>query len=114
MSMQARPRIQSIQARREEGAEVTDESVTCDPGWGQGERRRTGAPVSPLAVHFLFRALICWTRVSISSDVSLPAFLGMRPLPLVMMLRRRSAEVAAVFSVMSAGPPKWRPSAVLP
>ncbi len=44
--MQARPRIQSIQARREEGAEVTDESVTCDPGWGQGERPWTGTPLS--------------------------------------------------------------------
>ena len=40
--MQARPRIQSIHARREEGAEVTDESVTWEPRLGQGEGRRGG------------------------------------------------------------------------
>src|SRR5271157_4740667 len=106
MRTQAKPRIQSIQARREERAEVTDESVTCERGRGQGERRRARTPVSPWAVHFLFRALICWTSVSISSEVSLPAYLGMRPLPWVMRLRRSSAEVAAVFSEMSDGPPK--------
>src|SRR5208282_2387172 len=43
--------IQSIQARREEEAAVTDESVTCEPGWGQDKRRRAGTPVSPWAIH---------------------------------------------------------------
>ena len=52
--------------------------------------------------------------MSISSDVSLPAYLGMWPLPLVIMLRRSSVEVAVVFSEKSDGPPKWRPSAALP
>jgi hypothetical protein len=59
-------------------------------------------------------ALICWTRVSISSEVSLLAYLGLWPLPLVMTLRKSSGDVAAVFSEMSDGLPKWRPSAVLP
>src|ERR1700688_2907024 len=67
-----------------------------------------------LAVHFPFSARISWTRLSISSDVSLPAYLGIRPLPLAMMLRKSSTEVAAVFSEMSEGPPKCRPSAVFP
>lgn len=52
--------------------------------------------------------------MSISSKVSLLANLGMWPLPLLMMLRRSSVEAAAVLSEMSDGPPKWRPSAVLP
>lgn len=39
-------------------------------------------------IHFLFSNLICWSRVSISSAVRLPAHLGMRLLPLVMMLRK--------------------------
>src|SRR5271157_5083000 len=64
--------------------------------------------------HFLFKALTCWTRLSISSALSLLAYLGMRPLPLVMMLRRSSEEVSATFSEIRDGPPKWRPSAVLP
>src|ERR1700675_1780015 len=119
MRRQARPRIQSIHARREEGAEVTDESVTCDPGWDQGERRRAGAPVFPPAIYCLFRDLICWalicsTSVSTSSGVSLLAYFGMRPLPLLMILRRSSAEVATVLSETRDGPPKWRPSAVFP
>src|SRR5258708_5426300 len=50
MRRQAKPRIQSIQARREEGAEGTDESVTCSQAEGQGQRRRPGTPVSPSAI----------------------------------------------------------------
>lgn len=66
----------------------------------------------PCAPHCLFKVLICWTSVLISSEVSLLAYLGIRPLPLVMMLCNSSVEVA--LSEMSDGPPKWRPSAVLP
>jgi hypothetical protein len=69
------------------------------------------------APHFLFNLLICWTSISISSEVSLPTYFGILPLPLVMMLYMSSVEVALVevaLSEMSDGPPKWRPSAVLP
>ena len=60
------------------------------------------------------RSLICRTSASISSGVSFVAYLGIRPLPLAMTFRRSSAEAPAVLSEMSDGPPKWRPSAVLP
>src|SRR5271166_3320293 len=66
------------------------------------------------AIHFLFRASICRTSVSISAEVSLPEYLGIWPLPLVMMPCRSSVQAEAVFSEMSDGPPKWRPSAFLP
>ncbi len=49
--------------------------------------------------------LICWTSASISSGASLPVYLGMRPLPLVMMLRRSSDDIAVALSEMSEGPP---------
>ena len=62
--------------------------------------------------HFLFKVSIWRTSVSISSEVSLLAYLGIRPLPLVMMRRRSSAEEN--LSEISDGPPKWRPSAVFP
>jgi hypothetical protein len=61
-------------------------------------------PKALRAPHFVFTFLICWTSVSISSEVSLPAYFGIRPLPFVMMLCRSSVEVA--FSEISDGPPK--------
>lgn len=62
--------------------------------------------------HLLFKVSIWRTSVSISSEVSLLAYLGILPLPLVMMRRRSSAE--ETLSEISDGPPKWRPSAALP
>lgn len=62
--------------------------------------------------HLLFNLLISWTRVSISSDVNLPMYFGILPLPLAMILCRSSVEVA--FAEISDGAPKWRPSALLP
>src|ERR1700693_3248227 len=67
-----------------------------------------------LAVHFPLSARICWTRLSISSGVSLPAYLGIRPLPLAMMLRKSSTDAATLLSETSDGPPKCLPSAVFP
>jgi len=64
--------------------------------------------------HFLFSALICSTSVLISCGESLAAYFGMRPLPLLMMSRRSSLGAALTLSEISEGPPKWRPSAVLP
>src|SRR5258706_9596413 len=72
------------------------------------------ATVLYLFTNHLFNDLICSTSVSISSGVSLLAYLGMRPLPFVMMLRRSSSDAAPVLSEVSDGPPKWRPSAVFP
>ena len=66
----------------------------------------------PRASHFLFNLLISSTRVSISSEVNLPMHFGILPLPLVMILCRSSVEVA--LAEISDGPPKWRPSALLP
>src|ERR1700686_5312352 len=114
--MQARPRIQSIHARREAG--FTHESVTCQPVSGQGQRQHSpaGESLVPLIPDycFVFAALICRIKRLISSGVSFPAYFGMRPFPLLMILRKSSAEVAATFSETSDGPPKCRPSPVLP
>jgi hypothetical protein len=52
--------------------------------------------------------------MSISSDVSLPLYLGICPLPLETILRSSSSEAAAILAEISAGPRKWRPSAFLP
>src|SRR6185369_13191068 len=81
------------------------------------EKRRAALPIMAFERnhrYFLFKASICLTRVSISSGVSLPAYFGIRPLPLVIMLRRSSADADATFSDTNAGPPKCRPPAVLP
>jgi hypothetical protein len=61
-----------------------------------------------------FPDLIWVARASISSGFSLPVYFGIRCLPLVMMLRRSSADIAVASAETSDGPPKWRPSAVLP
>ena len=77
---------------------------------GSLEQRAPHTSLPP--AHFLFKVSIWRTNVSISSEVSLLAYLGIRPLPLVMMRRRSSAE--ETLSEISDGPPKWRPSAALP
>ena len=82
---------------------------------GKTNPAKIAGPVGFLnRTYFLFKALICCTRVPISSEVSLSAYFGMRSLPLVMMLCRSSADIPAVFSERRDGPPKWRPVAALP
>src|ERR1039457_4195916 len=67
-----------------------------------------------IANYFLFKAWISTTNLSISFAVSLPENLGMRHLPLVMMLRKSSADAAATLGELRDGPAKCRPSADLP
>jgi hypothetical protein len=64
--------------------------------------------------YFLVSDSICWTRVSISSELNIPLYLGMWFLPLEMMLCNSLVEAAPALSEESDGPPKWRPAAVLP
>src|SRR5579872_5440277 len=65
-------------------------------------------------IHLVLADRICCSSVVISSDDSLPPYLGMRPLPLLTILSSSSSEVERVLSEISDGPPKCRPSAVLP
>lgn len=58
-----------------------------------------------LELYFPLSDWIWRTSALISSSVSLPANLGMCPLPLTMIFRTSSSEEAATFTDTSEGPP---------